>query len=820
MTPRIEDGDARDAAARLLELTRAGAHDLVVSNPPYQDTSDVTGLRPLERAYPEAGTELYSMFMLRGVELARPGGRVAMVTRRGWLHLRRFARLREALRAVAIERVADLGAGAFADIDGELVQAAMFVLRARADAGAPGSMAAHDVTAAQGVLGKARALRCDAPRWRDPTRFHALEGAPIVLAWSDAFIARYLALPKLGDHHEVRQGLATGDNARFLRRPWELAPASTSLLALRDADDAGDEDAAIDALARADWVPYIKGARGARWFEPVRWVLFWRARGLAMRLRTRDGRPAARLQNQRCYFRAGLALASAGRRFSARRHRVRSVFDVKGHSLLARDGAELDALCCLLNSRRGREVIERLNPSLSFQVSDIQRVPLLEIPGARVIMETLARAFAEHEAGRETSAEFRAPAPSPWRHAQRWAQEAVDRDPGAPLPAYAPELDPPAPAAELSYALGRALGRFAPAGGVAEEHVEVDMSQALPGGLLLIDNTLGPGERGDSLSHPACAPLRAAWARVGAALPGASLRDYLGAPAFREHLRVYDKRPIYWPLCSRRRRFIVWCAVHRADERTLERALREHLDPARARLEGRLAAAAEAERGRLAAAIDELDELRAATRRCASAGPDDDVPRERDAPYRPALEDGVRVNAAPLWPLLLPLWSAPRETWRALASPSQRQDLDWSKTAARYWPARVATRCAGDPSLAAAHGALWRLHPRAAWRHELREQLAGAASVLDEADRQVYKDRFITTRAADVFAELERALLLHLRATGASSAALREPSLIAAFPRRCLALADAIERRLGRAITLTWDDDSPRSGERGPLTVF
>ncbi len=777
-------------ASRFLEITRPGRHDIVLGNPPYQDTSDVDGLRGLERAYPAASTELYSMFMLRGIELARPGGRVAMVTKRGWLFLRRFARLRAALLDRQLEAVAELGAGAFAQIGGEVVQAALFVLRNQPARGA--RIMAIDVSDARGAAGKRDALRAREAAPRDPAASRGIEGAPLMLAWSDEQLAWYRSRPTLAERCEVRQGMATGDNARFLRRPWELAPGELWLTRAGDAPPASPPS--------ADWVPYIKGASGARWFEPCAWALRWRHQGLEIRLLRRDGRPASRVQNTRFYFRRGVAVASAGSRFSARLHRFRSVFDVKGHSVFPRappdpEAPPIESVCAALNSRRARAVIERLNPSISFQVGDVKRLPLLEPADATTIVATLERAFAEHEARRETSIEFTAPGPSPWREAQTWGQRAVDREGGGALPRYEPQREPPSPFARASFALGVALGRFARSGGLLRQG-DSDMSQALPEGVLFVDTTLPPRALDDSLGHPACAALRQAWSRHGASLPGASLRAFLGKPCFAEHRRAYQGRPIYWPLCSPRRRYIAWVAMHRLTPDTLGAIARRHLDPAAARTSDD-------------ATREELAAFRAALTRCAARGPgredsDDAPPRERDASYRPCLADGVLVNAAPLWPLLDPLWPLPRETWRALAAPARRRDLDWSRTAARYWPARVERRCADDPSLAAAHQSLWRLHPGVAFAEELRRRFVGDAPAIDEAGRAESRAGFLETSAGDAYPILERALLRHLRRGGGTVVSLDADigGLRSRDPARWRALLCSLNRRLRRAITL------------------
>jgi hypothetical protein len=108
-------------------------YDVVVTNPPYAGSKNleqpVKGF--LEREYEEAKRDLYAAFILRCLEFARPGGYVGMVTQQSWLFLRSFAKLRRrVLEGTAVTTLAHLGPRAFEEIAGEVVNVALFTLRA------------------------------------------------------------------------------------------------------------------------------------------------------------------------------------------------------------------------------------------------------------------------------------------------------------------------------------------------------------------------------------------------------------------------------------------------------------------------------------------------------------------------------------------------------------------------------------------------------------------------------------------------------------------------------------------------------------------
>ena len=80
----------------------------------------------------------------------------------------------------------------------------------------------------------------------------------------------------------------------------------------------------------------------------------------------------------------------------------------------------------------------------------------------------------------------------------------------------------------------------------------------------------------------------------------------------------------------------------------------------------------------------------------------DELLRLAKLPWRPNLNDGVQITAAPLWKLFrLPKWQKTlKETWGKL----ERGDYDWAHLAYTLWPDRVRVKCKTDKSLAIAHG--------------------------------------------------------------------------------------------------------------------
>jgi hypothetical protein len=206
------------------------------------------------------------------------------------------------------------------------------------------------------------------------------------------------------------------------------------------------------------------------------------------------------------------------------------------------------------------------------------------------------------------------------------------------------------------------------------------------------------------------------------------LHDYFRRPMefFQDHLKRYSKSrrraPIYWPLSTASGGYAVWVYYHRLTEDTLYRVVSDYVSPKISQVEdritqrdaehksaqGRDAARLAKELSELTSLLQELKELR------------DELLRVARLPYRPNLNDGVQITAAPLWRLFrLPRWRSELErTWQAL----ERGDYDWAHLAYAIWPERVRETCRRDRSIAIAHGLEELYQARSAPQHPARHR--------------------------------------------------------------------------------------------------
>jgi type I restriction-modification system DNA methylase subunit len=122
---------AQDAlqGLRLIDLARE-VFDVVVMNPPFGALASNTKGQ-LTKAYPRSKNDLLAIFVERGVELLRSGGRIGAITSRTCFFLSSFRKWREqvVLGIARPEVMADLGHGV---MDDAMVEAAAYVLEKQA----------------------------------------------------------------------------------------------------------------------------------------------------------------------------------------------------------------------------------------------------------------------------------------------------------------------------------------------------------------------------------------------------------------------------------------------------------------------------------------------------------------------------------------------------------------------------------------------------------------------------------------------------------------------------------------------------------------
>ena len=350
---------------------------VVVTNPPYlgRKLLDRQIKSRLKTEYTDAHQDLCAAFLSRSVELLKPGGRLGMIIQASLLYLPTYGKLRQLiLESLSLKVVVEAGTQVFPLLSGEKVNSALIVVEKGCPAAAGQEAIFFDLTA---VRDKERQLNCliAARQGRQPPE--AKSSAGVYLRQQSSFAGMrkhafnyrcppaFLSISRqsfcLSDQAEVRQGLATTDNRRFVRLFWEVDPAAIG----------------------SRWFPYVKGAGSRRWWAPIENVVNFEDGGRAIKEAVNQAYPYLNgktewvVKNEQFYFREGLSFSFvSAKQLSVRYLPPGCIFDVAGSAVFSKEG-QLDFLLAYLNSSFSAAAAGLLNPTINFQVGDLKRLPLL-----------------------------------------------------------------------------------------------------------------------------------------------------------------------------------------------------------------------------------------------------------------------------------------------------------------------------------------------------------------------------------------------------------------------------------------------------------
>ena len=205
----------------------AQKYHAVVTNPPYMGGSGMSAKLSdfVKSNYPDSKSDLFAVFMERCRQMAVNNGFQAMITQHSWMFLSSFEKLRTKLLTVDIVNMAHLGARAFEEIGGEVVQTTSFVIRKSHVADYKGEYCRLIEPTTQ--QGKEDMFLAGENRYAaDQSNFSKIPGAPVAYWVSEAILRNYSSFPNVGDVSLVKKGLFTGQNDLFFRYWYEPAFSS------------------------------------------------------------------------------------------------------------------------------------------------------------------------------------------------------------------------------------------------------------------------------------------------------------------------------------------------------------------------------------------------------------------------------------------------------------------------------------------------------------------------------------------------------------------------------------------------------------------
>lgn len=343
-------------------------YQVICTNPPYMTVSNASSKLQayVKKNFPGSKSDLFAVYIERCGQLAGKNGYQAMITQHAWMFLSSFEKLRVRLQAVDTVNMVHLGARAFEEINGEVVQTTSFVMRRSRVKGYQGTYCRLVEPTTQ--QGKEDMFLSGENRYAaQQDNFSKIPGLPVAYWVSEKMLYAFVKGANLSNVSNPRQGLITGDVDRFVRKWFEC-----SIFALNFHGKNG-------AISRpGKWFPYCNGGNFRKWFGNNEDIVNWENDGLEIKQFVDDnGKQRSRPQNQQFYFRAGgtWSAISSGY-FSVRFFPEGFIFSNAGMAIYA-DFNKLKHLIGFLNSKIAQLYLKIFNEGLNYNQGDIAKLPVI-----------------------------------------------------------------------------------------------------------------------------------------------------------------------------------------------------------------------------------------------------------------------------------------------------------------------------------------------------------------------------------------------------------------------------------------------------------
>ena len=350
----------------------ARQYDVVVTNPPYMAVSngDAALNKYIKDNYPDSKGDLFAAFIERCGRFSRQNGYQSMITQHSWMFLSSFEKLRaKLLQSADIVNMVHLGARAFEEIGGEVVQTTSFVMRRAYTKGYKGTYCRLVEPTTQ--QGKENMFLAGENRYTaEQINFSKIPGSPVAYWASEIVLNTFDLGTPLFNISRGKSGQNTGDNNRFLRLWHEVIAKNIGLVLPVN----------YDGMVYK-WIPYNKGGEFRRWYGNYEYVVNWKDDGKDIKeyaTERNNGKHWSRyIQNLDCLYKEGItwSIVTSGT-FSMRYLPEGFICDYAGCAVFPEHKLN-NYLLALFNTKYAQYVLKILNPTINYQPGNIGSVPVV-----------------------------------------------------------------------------------------------------------------------------------------------------------------------------------------------------------------------------------------------------------------------------------------------------------------------------------------------------------------------------------------------------------------------------------------------------------
>jgi len=358
---------SRDTALReLLPLVQvaealAQKYDVVVTNPPYMGMPGMGAdlANYVKNYYPDSKTDLFAVFIEKCKALLKANGYQAMITQHAWMFLSSYEKLRQKLLVSDIVNMAHLGARAFEEIDGEVVQTTSFVITNRSIKNYEGiycrlvepttQQGKEDMFLAKGNIYCAK-----------QSSFSTIPGNPIAYWLNESFVENYEKYPLVGNVSNVKKGMFTGANDLFFRL-WHEPLFSSIDFGVTTKEE----------VSKAHYVPMNSGGSFRRWYGN-RWNIIKFDKKHYDMITANKGH-----RNPQFYFQKSAVWTKITTGNFSLRISEAGFINNDASMAIYKGSVSLELIAGLLNSKVAQYYLNLVNESLNYTTGNVSSIPYI-----------------------------------------------------------------------------------------------------------------------------------------------------------------------------------------------------------------------------------------------------------------------------------------------------------------------------------------------------------------------------------------------------------------------------------------------------------
>lgn len=352
-----------DIIQKLIKQTKilGEKYQVVVTNPPYLNKMDANLKGFVQNHFKDYSTDLFSVFMYRNFKFCTRDGYSAFMTPFVWMFIKSYEKLREHI--ITSKNIASLIQMEYSAFEEATVPICTFILCNKKDNSNGVYIKLSDFKGGMNIQ-KEKVLKVLENNQlgylykANTNNFSKVTGSPIAYWVSKNLISAFLD-KKIEDISEVITGMTIGDNNLYLRLWFEVINLKISL---------GKQDMSDIDMEYAYWIPYSKGGNRRNWYGNNEYVVNWSKRNNFNRSKT---------TLQRLYLKEAITwpFITSGN-FSARYLPNGFLWDVAGSPCFFETPEELKYTLAFLTSKIANLILKIVNPTINVQALDIANLPL------------------------------------------------------------------------------------------------------------------------------------------------------------------------------------------------------------------------------------------------------------------------------------------------------------------------------------------------------------------------------------------------------------------------------------------------------------